>query len=415
MGRTKSSFVAEQSTDDPVLIDPNTSESKDTAVPLSIATTSTLVVAGLSSSASVLPGTPALPFPVPVPGIRITASADGGPTYSGTTSSYIDLVEPQDDSDLEDNLKNNLKNLFPNLPKVSLPGSKDYVPMQDLFTSPAVSFAYERGWRQGFKAAGFPGVEKEYEMVRDFFAEAEEKKVVVDMSCGSGLFTRRLALGGNGYERMLACDYSDSMLVETRSRYVQAEYNARRKNPDSPDPPVIDLIRLDVANLPFRTGSVDCMNAAAAMHCWPRLDEGLAEIYRSLKPGGLFFASTFLSRYFKRVGARSSNDISKQSFQMFESAESVKEIICNAGFQESDVEVTLLEPACLIIKAKKGTDMDIDDTDLDMGEEETTPETTSETASETSSPVDVEVVTATVVETEETEETKEVDDWEVEI
>eukprot|EP00983_Pelagomonas_calceolata_P028821 902775-Pelagomonas_calceolata.AAC.6 len=30
--------------------------------------------------------------------------------------------------------------------------------------SPLVSFVYERGWRQGFAWAGFPGEEKEFEM-----------------------------------------------------------------------------------------------------------------------------------------------------------------------------------------------------------------------------------------------------------
>ncbi len=34
----------------------------------------------------------------------------------------------------------------------------------ELFRSPLISFAYERGWRQGFALAGFPGVDKEYEM-----------------------------------------------------------------------------------------------------------------------------------------------------------------------------------------------------------------------------------------------------------
>jgi len=28
---------------------------------------------------------------------------------------------------------------------------------RDLFTSPAVFFSFERGWRQGFAQAGFPG------------------------------------------------------------------------------------------------------------------------------------------------------------------------------------------------------------------------------------------------------------------
>ncbi|GMH80248.1 hypothetical protein TL16_g08466 [Triparma laevis f. inornata] len=401
MGRVTSSFS--KGVTDPVLIDPNTpAESKAKAPPLEVQTTSTLVVAGLASSASVLPGTLPLPFPVPVPGIRLTASTPNGPTYSGTSSSYIDLVEPIDLTDTEPHLMNNLKHLFPNLPKVSLPGTKDYVPMQDLFTSPAVSFAYERGWRQGFMAAGFPGVEKEYEMARDFFASSPSQPpaVVVDMSCGSGLFTRRFALENNGYERLLACDYSDSMLVETRSRYVQAEFEARKKNKDTPTPPILDLIRLDVANLPFRTSSIDCLNAAAAMHCWPRLDSGLSEIHRSLEPGGLFFASTFLSRYFSKVGAVNSKDIKKQTFQMFESAESVKEIICKAGFLEEDVEVTLLEPACIIIKAKKAAEGG-DDEPLQIDKNET----------------QTDVVTATVVEENELAETTQSpsDDWEVEI
>lgn len=30
--------------------------------------------------------------------------------------------------------------------------------------NPLISFVYERGWRQGFSWAGFPGVEKEFEM-----------------------------------------------------------------------------------------------------------------------------------------------------------------------------------------------------------------------------------------------------------
>ena len=77
-----------------------------------------------------------------------------------------------------------------------------------LFRSPLVSYLYERGWRQGFKNAGFPGIDVEFEEVKSFFAEAEGG-VVVDMSCGSGLMTRRLA----------TCDY------------------ARRPNPNpSPNP-----------------------------------------------------------------------------------------------------------------------------------------------------------------------------------
>ena len=41
--------------------------------------------------------------------------------------------------------------------------------------------------------------------------------VLVDMSCGTGLFTRKFNKS-NLFDRVIACDYSDSMLRETRWR-----------------------------------------------------------------------------------------------------------------------------------------------------------------------------------------------------
>merc|ERR1712194_1000997 len=92
--------------------------------------------------------------------------------------------------------------------------------------SPSVSFAYERGWRQGFSAAGFPGADEEFELAQEYFDFApvirerkgnDEAAVVVDMSCATGLFTRRFTKS-NEYSRVIACDYSDSMLIEARRR-----------------------------------------------------------------------------------------------------------------------------------------------------------------------------------------------------
>ena len=58
-----------------------------------------------------------------------------------------------------------------------------------MFRTPVLGFLYERGWRQQFRAAGFPGIEKEYDEVSAFFepVAAQGRGVVVDMSCGSGL------------------------------------------------------------------------------------------------------------------------------------------------------------------------------------------------------------------------------------
>ena len=43
---------------------------------------------------------------------------------------------------------------------------------QELFRTPLVSYLYERGWRQGFDSAGFPGIDKEYELAMEFFQGA---------------------------------------------------------------------------------------------------------------------------------------------------------------------------------------------------------------------------------------------------
>ena len=45
-----------------------------------------------------------------------------------------------------------------------------------------------------------------------------EGGVVVDLSCGSGLMTRRLCRSGR-YRRVLALDYSEAMLRETGRRF----------------------------------------------------------------------------------------------------------------------------------------------------------------------------------------------------
>lgn len=140
-----------------------------------------------------------------------------------------------------------------------------------LFRSPLTAFLYERGWRQNFANAGFPGIEKEFVEVSEWFAPATEG-VVVDMSCGSGLMTRRLVSSG-AYGRVLALDYSEAMLRET----------ARRVREEKVPTDALTLCRADVAALPLQPASVDALHAGAAMHCWPRLEEGLAEIRACLK------------------------------------------------------------------------------------------------------------------------------------
>lgn len=153
----------------------------------------------------------------------------------------------------------------------------------EIFRNPLVSFVYERGWRQGFAWAGFPGVEREFEMAMDLLRPAYGK-VLVDMSCGSGIFSRRFA-SSRRFSGVIAADYSESMLQQTQRTFDDDGFVS--------DGSVL-LLRADVGRLPFPTGSVAAIHAGAAIHCWPNPTAAMAEISRVLAPGGVFVASTFL-------------------------------------------------------------------------------------------------------------------------
>jgi hypothetical protein len=129
-------------------------------------------------------------------------------SYSGSSGTFINLLEPiiVDDANSDGSSSSSrlssilLKRVLPLVPlflRQPLAAVTDLdsegeevIPMRDLFTSPAVSFAYERGWRQNFNVAGFPGPDTESLMAMDYFApvvaRAGPNSVVVDMSCATG-------------------------------------------------------------------------------------------------------------------------------------------------------------------------------------------------------------------------------------
>lgn len=57
---------------------------------------------------------------------------------------------------------------------------------------------------------GFPGVDKEFEEINEFF-QAANVESVLDLSCGSGFMTRKF-VGSYNYKRVIAGDLSPTML-----------------------------------------------------------------------------------------------------------------------------------------------------------------------------------------------------------
>jgi ubiquinone/menaquinone biosynthesis C-methylase UbiE len=291
-------------------------------------------------------------------------------TYEGTSQTFYNLLEPAKDNDnaVEGDAKSRrelarqriARALVPFIPPplrsalatAGVPVGEDYVPMRDLFTSPAVSYAYERGWRNNFRVGGFPGEDEESRMAMDYFAPSMARhmdtRVVVDMSCASGLFTRRFANSGK-YKRVLGCDYSASMLEEARRR-IQADSSLSNLKGTQ-----LDLVRCDVGRIPMQTNSVDGFHAGAAMHCWPDLPAAASEIYRVLKPGGRYFATTFTATYFGILQASEggANGPSQQAFQYFESVDQVRDLMEQGGFSRDKINIEILQPACMVIRCEK--------------------------------------------------------------
>ncbi|XP_060667948.1 uncharacterized methyltransferase At2g41040, chloroplastic-like isoform X3 [Ziziphus jujuba] len=161
--------------------------------------------------------------------------------------------------------------------------SEDQPAMTELFRSPLVSFLYERGWRQNFRQRGFPGPDEEFKMAQDYF-KSVEGGVLIDISCGSGLFSRKFAKSGT-YSGVVALDFSENMLRQCYD-FIKGDAALLKSN--------LALVRADVSRLPFTSGSVDAVHAGAALHCWPSPSNAVAEITRILRSGGVFVGTTFL-------------------------------------------------------------------------------------------------------------------------
>jgi len=164
-----------------------------------------------------------------------------------------------------------------------------------------------------------------------------------------GLFTRRFTKSGK-YARVLGCDYSASMLTEARRRIRADPSLAADKRKTK-----LDLVRLDVGRIPMKTESVDALHAGAAMHCWPELPLAASEIYRVLKPGGRYFATTFLSSYFSNLQASEggANGPSSQAFQYFGSTDQLRDLMVEGGFSPDKISIEVIKPAAVVIRCEK--------------------------------------------------------------
>ena len=157
---------------------------------------------------------------------------------------------------------------------------------QRLMESELVARIYERFWRPTFVrimagsgarrgTGGFPG---ELFIHKNSLAMEDREGPWLDLSCGSGMFTRGMAASAPT-ELVIGVDISRAML-EVAARRVKGYGN-------------VALVRADAHNLPFADATMSGVNNSSAIHSYDDTHQAFEEIRRVLRPGGIYVGSTF--------------------------------------------------------------------------------------------------------------------------
>ncbi len=98
--------------------------------------------------------------------------------------------------------------------------------------------------------------------------DAQKGEYILDLGCGDGQLTQRLAATG---AHVLGVDASSNMVEAARARGIEAE-------------------QANAELLPFHDGTFDAVFSNAALHWVRNQDEMLAQVHRVLRAGGRFVA-----------------------------------------------------------------------------------------------------------------------------
>lgn len=110
--------------------------------------------------------------------------------------------------------------------------------------------------------------------------QAAQPKTILDIATGTGDLA--IMMGKKTTAQITGLDLSAGMLDVGRKKVEQEGLSAR-----------IEMIQGDSESLPFDDNSFDCVTVSFGVRNFEHLEQGLAEIYRILKPGGTFVILEF--------------------------------------------------------------------------------------------------------------------------
>jgi ubiquinone/menaquinone biosynthesis C-methylase UbiE/uncharacterized protein YbaR (Trm112 family) len=145
-------------------------------------------------------------------------------------------------------------------------------PFQRIMQTPLVVSIYERIWRRiGYFIASSRSFSEELKTVLKMNLGTETSRVL-DLACGTGIFTRPLAMQSRGV--VVGLDLSRPMLRHARRLMSRAGIGN------------VLLVRANAFRLPFIDATFSYVNCCGALHLFDKPDQALAEIRRVLAPGG---------------------------------------------------------------------------------------------------------------------------------
>lgn len=143
---------------------------------------------------------------------------------------------------------------------------------QRFMTNPVFSAVYEGLWRPAFTrlfSLGGPGT-AEFDKALTAYLARSGDRTILDVACGPGLYTRRLAANLTGDGRCVGIDFSGAMLAQAASKPL----------------PRTSYVRGDAHHLPFRDGAFDTVACFAALYLIPDPLPVVDELVRVTRPGG---------------------------------------------------------------------------------------------------------------------------------
>ena len=138
---------------------------------------------------------------------------------------------------------------------------------------------------------------------------------MLDLGCGTGLFTSRLRHERHP-ELVVGCDFSGGMLDQAHAR-----------------DPEVGWVQGDAQRLPFADAAFDTVLSTESFHWYPDQPAALLELHRILRPGGRLLVSLFTPPYeaVSRVADRSI-DLTGQSAH-FPTRDEMRTLLTAAGFE----------------------------------------------------------------------------------